>query len=370
MATVSSYDTAKGKRYRVRYRTPQGRQTDKRGFTTKKAAEAWASTVEVSKLRGEYIAPSAGRVTIDELYDQWLDEQIHLKPSSLERYEQSWNNQVAPEWGGVPVADVDTADVQSWVARLTRRKLSPSTVRKAHHLLSMILDDAVRDRCVAHNAAVGVSLPRLTSDEPVFLTSDQVLALADNSKHGRLAVLTLGFTGLRWGEMAAMKVKRWDGERRRLTVAEAVSEINGTLTWGPPKSHAARTVPVPGFLAAELEKAVEGKGPDDLLFPTRGGRVMRNKNARRDWFDAAVREALPGMSVTPHDLRHSAASIAIRSGANVKAVQRMLGHASAAMTLDIYGHLFEDDLDDVATAIDAGVNPAGATILPLRKREA
>ena len=67
---------------------------------------------------------------------------------------------------------------------------------------------------------------------------------------------------------------------------------------------------------------------------------------------------------------HSAASIAIRSGANVKAVQRMLGHASAAMTLDIYGHLFEDDLDDVATAIDAGVNPAGATILPLRKREA
>ncbi|MCR8695580.1 site-specific integrase, partial [Rhodococcus pyridinivorans] len=76
MATVSSYTTAKGKRYRVRYRTPQGRQTDKRGFTTKAAAEAFAANVEVDKLRGAYIAPSAGRITVDALFEQWCDEQL------------------------------------------------------------------------------------------------------------------------------------------------------------------------------------------------------------------------------------------------------------------------------------------------------
>ena len=57
--------------------------------------------------------------------------------------------------------------------------------------------------------------------------------------------------------------------------------------------------------------------------------------------------------MTPHDLRHTAASLAIRAGANVKAVQRMLGHASAAMTLDVYAGLIPDDLDQVAAALDS-----------------
>ncbi|WP_342659465.1 Tyrosine recombinase XerC [Rhodococcus ruber] len=369
MATVSSYDTAKGKRYRVRYRTPQGRQTDKRGFITKAAAEAWANTVEVDKMRGTYISPTAGRITIGELYEQWEDEQPHLKDSSLERYKQSWANQVSPEWDGVQVADVDAADVQAWVTRLTRRNLSPSTVRKAHHLLSMLLDLAVRDRCLVANPATGTSLPRIKRGEPTFLTDQQVVELAGNAGPGRLAVLVLGFTGLRWGEMAGMKVKRWDTARRRLTVAEAVTEINGVLTWGTPKTHAARSVPVPGFLAAELDAAARGKTPDDLLFPASGGGVMRNKNARRDWFDAAVNASGVPEETTPHDLRHSAASIAIRAGANVKAVQRMLGHASASMTLDIYGHLFEDDLDEVASRIDAGIS-VGANVVRLEERRA
>jgi hypothetical protein len=72
VATISSYQTASGKRYRVRYRTPDHRQTDKRGFATKKAAEAFAASVEVSKLKGEYIAPSGARVTVGELGPAWL----------------------------------------------------------------------------------------------------------------------------------------------------------------------------------------------------------------------------------------------------------------------------------------------------------
>ncbi|WP_342716080.1 site-specific integrase [Geodermatophilus amargosae] len=102
----------------------------------------------------------------------------------------------------------------------------------------------------------------------------------------------------------------------------------------------------------ELHRHLEGRGPDDLLFTgLRGGGVLRNRIFRRAGFDrAAAAVGLEGL--VPHELRHTAASLAVSSGANVKAVQRMLGHASAALTLDTYADLFDDDLDAVADRLD------------------
>jgi integrase len=112
------------------------------------------------------------------------------------------------------------------------------------------------------------------------------------------------------------------------------------------------------MLDAVFERAFEGKPPDGLLFLGTDGelrRRTRTDGSSGGWFAGAVRRAgIP--RVTPHDLRHTAASLAISSGANAKAVQRMLGHKSAAMTLDVYAALFEDDLDAVAVAMnDAAV---------------
>lgn len=352
MAAVSVYTTSTGaRRYRVRYRTPDGRQTDKRGFTTKDAAEKWASRVEVAKQDGTYVAPAAGRITVGELATQWYDSKIDVKKSSRERYRQTLEQQVLPVWERVPVGDVTTSWVQSWINELSLRS-APSTVTKAQHAMSMILAMAVRDRRVLANAATGVNLPRARKSDPVFLTADQAFTLAGCAGPGELPVLVLSQTGLRWGELAGMKVKRWDPARRRLRVAEAVTEVNGHVVWGTPKSHHLRSVAVAPWLAERIDAAVDGRGGDDLLFPSPQGSVLRNKNARRSWFDRAVVEAgVP--RITPHDLRHTAASLAISAGANVKAVQRMLGHASAVMTLDLYGHLFEDDLDDVAARMPA-----------------
>ena len=165
-------------------------------------------------------------------------------------------------------------------------------------------------------------------------------------------VLLLGFCGLRWGEVAALRVKRVDLLRRRLTVAESVTEVSGRLTWGTPKSHQARQVPIPRSLVTLLAEVIAVKSPDDLVFTTWRGKPLRNLNFRRDVFDPAARDAgLEGL--TPHELRHTAASLAVSAGANVKAVQHMLGHASAAMTLDVYSGLFGDDLDGVAERIDS-----------------
>jgi integrase len=95
-----------------------------------------------------------------------------------------------------------------------------------------------------------------------------------------------------------------------------------------------------------------GKVPEDPVFTSPKGDPLRLTNWRHRVFDPACRK--PGIvGLTPHDLWHTAASLAISAGANGKAVQRMLGHPSAAMTLDVYAGLFSDDLDDMADRMDS-----------------
>jgi integrase len=117
------------------------------------------------------------------------------------------------------------------------------------------------------------------------------------------------------------------------------------------KAHKQRTVPLPAFLLPYLAVQCEGKSRDDLLWSGYDGAHLRRPHPTSGWFAKAVAESgVP--RTTPHDLRHTAASLAVSAGANVTAVQKMLGHASAAMTLDIYADLFDDDLEAVATALN------------------
>ena len=240
--------------------------------------------------------------------------------------------------------------------------LSAATVRQAHRVLSLILALAVRDGRMARNPADHVPLPRARRPGKRYLTHGQVAALADAAGEHRLVILTLSFCGLRWGGLAALRVRNVDLMRRRLEVNEAVTEVAGRLEWGTPKTHQRRTVPIPRSLVDALGEHVAGKGPDDLVFTAPRGEVLRNLNFRRDVFDpAATAAGLEGL--TPHELRHTAASLAVSAGANVKAVQRLLGHASATMTLDVYSGLFDDDLDAVADRLDAAAARSAADCL-------
>lgn len=123
---------------------------------------------------------------------------------------------------------------------------------------------------------------------------------------------------------------------------------------GPPRHTSARTVPSPRLLEQALVEQAAARGPDDLLFTGSDGLHMRRirvSDGSRSWFKTALSEA--GLEpMTLHDLRHTAASMSISAGADVKAVQRMLGHASAAMTLDVYADLFDDDLNAVSDRLD------------------
>ncbi|MFC3689954.1 tyrosine-type recombinase/integrase [Aquipuribacter hungaricus] len=253
----------------------------------------------------------------------------------------------------MPLLSVTHSGVVAWVSGLTNSGLSGSTVRHAHRVLSMLLGAAVLDGRIVRNPASGVRLPRAATSDKRFLSHEEVAALATAAGSPfDTVVLVLAYTGLRWGELAALRVSDVDLARGRLSVQRSMTEVSGRAIIGTPKNHQRRTVPVPAFLLARLDEHLQGRAAGDFAFPSRQGAVLRNGNFRSQVFDAAATSVgLDGL--TPHELRHTAASLAVAAGANIKAVQRMLGHASAAMTLDVYAGLFGDDLDDLARRLDA-----------------
>jgi integrase len=231
--------------------------------------------------------------------------------------------------------------------------------------MSMLLANAVADDRLAQNPAERISLPRVQQSEHRYLTPTQVAELAELCGPHGLVVLFLGYTGLRWGEMAALRVGRVDFLRRRVTVAESVTPVRGTMTFGPTKGHERREVPLPRFLVEDLASHVVGKSGDDLVFTSMRGTALRSQTFQR----VALTKAAEGIGVPgfhPHELRHTAASLAIASGADIKVVQQMMGHKSATMTLDLYGHLFPDRLDVVADAMDAARTTALSSAAPNR----
>ncbi len=363
MGSVHPYTLKSGaKRYLVSYRGADNRQVMKRGFVRKKDAEDFEASVTVAKRDGVLVAPSKGRRTVDDVGEAWLKSQKPvMKPSAWRSLESAWRVHVRPKWGRRAVGGIEQDEVQDWVSDLAAKK-SATTVLRAHGVLVAILDRAK----LPVNKARGVTLPRKTDKPRVYLTHAQVTRLAEESTQPDL-VYFLAYTGLRWGEATGLRVKHVDVERRRVTVEENAVMVNGEVIVGTPKTHERRSVPYPRFLAPVMEARTKDRSRDALVFHM-GARHMNLPNSQNGWLQAAV-DRLQAADVkaaeergdvdcdvfprvTPHDFRHTAASLAISAGANVKAVQRMLGHKTAAMTLDTYGALFEDDLDDVADALD------------------
>ena len=352
MATIESYETKAGKRYRVRYRTPGRGQTDKRGFRTKREAEAFAAIVEVAKIRGEYIAPSLGRASVGALAPDWLARKRYATaPSHYRMLESAWRVHVQPHWVAVGVADIDQLSVEAWIAGMVRKGAGASTVLRAHGVLSGILADAVKAKRLAVNPAKGVvNLPHKSAKRRIYLSADDVHRLAGESGQHRALVLVLAYCGLRWGEAVALRVADVEFLRRRLSVSENAVQLSVDHAVGPTKGRKARSVPVPAFVLDELSVQCRGKASGDLVFPGPDGGYLPRPKSSGGWFAGAVKRAKV-QAITPHDLRHTCASLSISAGVNVLALRRMLGHTSAKVTLDTYADLFDDDLDAVAVTL-------------------
>jgi integrase len=343
----------KGK-WRARYRDLAGREHAKH-FDRKADAERWLASAQTAMARGDWIDPAESRVTVAEWSHVWVATKSHLKPRTREKYDSVLRIWVLPRWGPVPLIAVTHADVVAWVAQV-REQVSAAQTRHALDIVSQMLKLAVRDGRLARNVTEGVSKPRVPRPEQRFLSYKEVARLAGECQPPYdLLVIILAFTGLRFGEVAALRVGDVDLVRSRLAINWSLVEIAGGLHRDTPKSHRRRTVPIPTFLRAPLMEYIAGRDRDQPLFTSAKGKLLRNSNFRHYIFDPAVMRA--GLApLTPHDLRDTAASLAVASGASVKAVQRMLGHASAAVTLDIYAGLFDADLDDVSDRMNGAAH--------------
>jgi integrase len=336
MATIERYETKSGATlYAVRYRKPDNRQTMKRGFRNKHAAEQWTHKVEVDKSTGAYIAPSLGRITVSELADRWLArKQRATAPSHYRMLESAWRVHVQPHWGRTAVADVDLLAVEEWIDSMVVNGSGTTTVLRAYGVLSGILADAVKGKRLVANPAKGVeNLPRKTARRHVYLSADDVARLADESGQHRALVLTLAYTGIRWGETVALRIHDVEFLRRRLSVHQNAVQLGVDHAVGPTKGRKARSVPVPEFVLNELSVHCADKAPGALVFGDGSGYLPRPKSAD-GWFASAVKRAKV-QPITPHDLRHTCASLAVSAGVNVLALQRMLGHQRE----DDAGHL-------------------------------
>ena len=313
------------------------------------------------QVTGIWTNPALSAVTFGALAERWISTKANRSAKTVAGYRSILDTIVLPRWQDVALRDVRYDELQVWITRLTvngsvrfeGKGLSASRVRQTHQLVSAVLKFAVRAKHLTANPADGVDLPTLPETEQRHLTHEQLHRVALASGHLRTLVLVLGYCGLRFGEAAALRVEDIDTSAQRIRVRRSVTYVSKTgLVEGPTKNHTSRTVPVPGFLARLLATEVEGRADVALVFPSaRSGGFLTLGQARYS-FQRATGAVTGCEGVRLHDLRHTCASLAISAGANVKVVQKLLGHKTAVLTLDRYGHLLPDDLDAVAVAFD------------------
>lgn len=306
--------------------------TRKRGFRSKREAQDWLHENEVA-VQGETWKPAASqRITLDEVAKSWLRSKTNLAPKTRAAYEGSLEHFRRFGLNGMRVGQITPATVEEWIAAASKER-SPKSVRNSYNVLHAVMNRAVRDEIINQTPCIEIELPKVAHKEKRFLTAVQVEALAAAAGDRGDLVLVLAMTGMRWGELAGLQVQDVDLEHGYLLVGRQITELNGRLIHSLPKHGKRRRVGIMRKLRPILEAAIGGKSASDLVFTTPRGSALRVGNARRDWFDEAA--AVAGVEgLTPHELRHTFASLAIKAGANPKALQASMGHSLITVTMD------------------------------------
>lgn len=360
MASIQSYDLtlASGKverRHRAFYRDAAGRNVG-RVFKTKRDAEAFLKSVVVQEASGRLGDSRAGRRTFQALWD----ERHAAKPFAANTLElESYVGRVVlPLIGNRPIGPIDAATVERVVGHFD----GPAMRDKARRVLSAVFGFAVERNWLAVNPA---KRPKssTTRQERIdrgqssakkadrYLDDDQLARLlAEIPDRYKALVELMARVGLRPGEAYALRVGKLDPIRRTLLVDKSVEGFTKT---GEP-----RTVTLPTVVAESLVEHVarysRPKDPEALIFPNRNGRML-DRDAFRHVFQRASVRAGVNHGLSPNHLRHTAAAFAIHHGASVYDVQRMLGHSKPSITLDTYGHIWDQSGRRLAERLDAAI---------------
>jgi integrase len=317
--------------------------------------------------RGTYTDPDLGRITFAEWAPRWFASAQDLRPSSRARVEIAIRRELLPRLGTYRLSAIKHEDVQELVNDLVARGGAPASTRKVFHVLSAMMRAAAEADRIETSPCSNVRLPQVRRHEMRVLSADELHGLAGEvPERDQALVLVAGYLGLRWSELVGLRVRDVSLLERRLTVRNTVVELNGVMHEGPPKtSGSERTMTVPGFIADVIGAHI-GRFPSEAgyVFTAPEGGPLR-KNFMGRVFRPAVRRA--GLEpLRWHDLRHTAAALAISVGAHPKVIQQRLGHASIKTTLDVYGHLLPNLDVALADALDEVAREAAAAyVLPV-----
>lgn len=359
-----------GSRWAVRWRDDAGRQR-KRNVASSQEADALVASLEDDIRSGRYIDPRDTERKFGEVAALWAETLTGTVKGSTElRYLRELRVWVLPRWESVPIGSISQGRVQAWTAMLSAgtaprsgkngeaKPLAPKSVRSIVAIVfRAVLDYAISEGWLLQNPAKGVKLPKQQVQvERVYLTPEEIRQLCSVMKRDdATTVMLLAYTGIRLGEALALRVGDVDYTQHRLSITKTLTQDReGKLTETLPKGNRTRTVPLPSRLEERLHELTDGHGAGDYVIRgPRGGRQQQQNWRNRIWtpaLRAAGMDGIPGL--TPHSLRHTYASLAIARGADVKALQMVLGHASAVETLDTYADLWPDRTFEVANALD------------------
>jgi integrase len=360
--------------WEARYRDPLGRQRTKT-FRTKADARAFLASTATDLQRGQWIDPAGGRVAYKEWSDHYFATTVHKRATTEARDRVVNDKHFIPAIGTRALGSLTPLDARALVDDMAKR-LAPSTVRTNYGVLRAILRAAVDADLIAQSPCRGVKLP-VDSRRRQFLSADELVGLADEMPDEyRPMIYLAGVLGLRWSEVAGLRVGRIDLQRRTLEIAETLAEVNGRVIFAEPKTASSRrTLRLPEFLATMLGEHVAYRGdpgPEALVFVAPEGGPLRRTTFRTRVFNPAVRRAaIP--AVTFHELRHTAAGLMIELGAHIEAIKQRLGHSTIRVTSDVYGSLIPAVDDALTDRFDARfriargenvVNEPGSTAPP------
>ena len=360
-------------RYEVRLRGPDGRERS-RTFRTRKAAETYERELLAQRDRGGWVDPKAGRISLHDWVTEWSATLVNLRPSSRRIYLDNLRLHVLPELGSVQLSKLDKTLLRAWLAQLSAGPLKPATVHQVYRALRRVLASAVENDVIARNPLDGIKPPRVEAQEMRFLTPGAVATLAGAiDERYRAFVLVGAYCGLRLGEMAGLRRHRVDLLHRHVQVVEQLGRDDaGQWALQPLKTRASlRSIALPAVVVDELDEHLRrwaGTGREGFVFtaPDGRGHLDPDNFRSRIWTPAVATAGLAPLRI--HDLRHTTASLAIAAGADVKTLQTMLGHASAVMTLDRYGHLMPGRAQDVADRLDVLARAAVSEPIPAAVR--
>ena len=312
-------------------------------FYTQDEALRWKNEQKRALERGEWIDPSLSSISFAEWTKMWLQAKTNISASTRRGYIARINAHLLPAFGQSKLTAITNNQIGKWVAVSVENGAGATVIKQAIGLMKQIFNSAVLDGRVSRNPAIGVPLPRVKSNEKQPLTIDRLKALAKECGDYELLVLFAGTTGLRWGELAALQCKDVSLLNRSINVSKAYSNgLNGEKILGPTKTHQVRSVPFAKELVTALTELIESRPAESHLFQMPFEGVLDYNNFMSRIFRPAV-QRVGFVGVGFHHLRHTTASLLISQGTPITTVAGILGHSSTQMTLNVYGHLYEDE---------------------------